>query len=97
MGEFDAGDRGVEFLSPQYLYTEGPPGRGGGAGGDAGERLWGLGGWGERAGDQMGRPVKRRKAKPLLPEEKNEMRMKIDEAERKGDSFHQQVCQMKLR
>lgn len=23
--------------------------------------------------------------------------MKIDEAERKGDSFHQQVCQMKLR
>ena len=22
--------------------------------------------------------------------------MKIDEAERKGDSFHQQVCQMKL-
>lgn len=25
------------------------------------------------------------------------MRMKIDEAEREGDSFHQQVCQMKLR
>lgn len=39
----------------------------------------------------------RRKAKPLLTEKENEIKMKIDEAERKGDSFHQQVCQMKLR
>lgn len=38
----------------------------------------------------------RRKAKPLLTEKENEIKMKIDEAERKGDSFHQQVCQMKL-
>lgn len=36
-----------------------------------------------------------RKARPLLTEKENEIRMKIDEAERK-DSFHQQVCQMKL-
>lgn len=39
----------------------------------------------------------RRKAKALLTEKENETRMEIDEAERKGDSFHQQVCQMKLR
>lgn len=36
-----------------------------------------------------------RKAKPFLTEKEDEIRMKIDEAGRKGDSFHQQVYQMK--
>lgn len=44
------------------------------------------------------RPVKHgERLNPFLTEKENEIGMKIDEVGRKGDSFHQQVYQMKPR
>lgn len=98
MGEID-GAGGALGFSLQYLCTEGGTPRAWGW--SWGEMLGtGLGGWMAEENGQWikwGGQLNKEKAERLLTEKENEMRMKIDEAEREGDSFHQQVCQMKPR
>lgn len=52
---------------------------------------------GGRQSEQGAGQLNTEKGQTLLTEKENEIRMKIDEAGRKGDPFHQQVCQMELR